>query len=513
MKKNIVIICLVGLLLALGVVAFHSRHSDNERINELEAQVKTLQQQGENSELDRSVSEQMEFIAHGQQALSEERSEEAIRQSEIAQAATLRSEAERQKAQRAQAVAETAAEEALASYQLAEQQRQRAEYAKTVADTLSYISLGRTLGSQSYSIYQTGDTELGNMLAYASYLYTHDYGGDLYSPAVFQALTQSAEGHRSWNIHNGNITCIDISPKDGRLLTLSTFGEIFCHQIKGEQIQTSRLLNEKQYWFCDVFAAQNGMVYAISKTGHLVIANSHQAHSVFVENVNKPFSLQNLNGGKSLLIVGENSVALFDIASDKVVATRSLDFHVISTGKIGKTPILFDDRGHMHLVKTLDDMTNEKIPVAGKVTAYARSSKDHFTAYGMADGTIWLIDGNGKAYKLIEHLSRVTMMKFIGKRLYSSSYDGKLLFWPIESNSQFKAVTLYQSAHWLTGFTFSNEMDYILTSEYNGTVTQYLISLPKIAQRLRQNVKRNFTREEWNYYVGKGIPYRKLKNE
>ena len=141
MKKNIVIICLVGLLLALGVVTFHSRHSDNERINELKAQVKTLQQQGENSELDRSVSEQMEFIAHGQQALSEERSEEAIRQSEIAQAATLRSEAERQKAQRAQAVAETAAEEALASYQLAEQQRQRAEYAKTVADKVYHPSI------------------------------------------------------------------------------------------------------------------------------------------------------------------------------------------------------------------------------------------------------------------------------------------------------------------------------------------------------------------------------------
>ena len=194
MKKNIIIGCLVGLLLALGVAFFHSRHGDNERINELEAQVVALQRQGENSELDRSVSEQMEFIAHGQQALSEERSQEAIRQSEIAQAATLRSEAERQNALKAQAVAETSAEEALASYQMAEQLRQKAEYAKMVADTLSYISLGRTLGSQSYSIYQTGDTELGNMLAYASYLYTYDYGGDLYSPAVFQALTQSVAG-------------------------------------------------------------------------------------------------------------------------------------------------------------------------------------------------------------------------------------------------------------------------------------------------------------------------------
>ena len=54
-------------------------------------------------------------------------------------------------------------------------------------------------------------------------------------------------------------------------------------------------------------------------------------------------------------------------------------------------------------------------------------------------------------------------------------------------------------------------MNYIWTGEYNGTVTEYLISLPMIAQRLRQNVKRNFTQEEWDYYVGKGIPIRKLK--
>ena len=99
----------------------------------------------------------------------------------------------------------------------------------------------------------------------------------------------------------------------------------------------------------------------------------------------------------------------------------------------------------------------------------------------MADGTIWLTDGSGKTYQLVEHLSRVTKLEFIGRRLYSSSYDGKMLFWSIESNSQINAVTLYQSAHWLNDFTFSSNKDYIMMGEHNGTVTQSLISLPKIA--------------------------------
>ena len=512
MKKNIIIGCLGGLLLALGLSAVYTRHQDKARIHELEAKVVVLQKQGETSELDRSVSEQMEDIAHGQQALSEERSREAIRQSEIAQAATLRSEAERRNALKAQAAAETSAAEALASYQMAERQRQKAEYARSVADTLNFISLGRTLGSQSYSIYQTGNTEVGNMLAYASYLYTHDYGGDLYAPAVFQALIQSAGGRHSWNIHNGSISRLAISPRDGRLLTVSTFGEIFSHQIHGSQMQTTRLMSDKHFWFSDLYVAPDGKVYAISYTGQLVISDGQQTRVMVVENISKPFSLQNLNDGKSLLVVGENGVALFDMTTEKIIATRRLDFQVTCTGRRDNKPLLFDHRGQMHLVNSLDKMTSEKVPVKGKVTAFASNRKEHLTAYGMADGTIWLTDGSGKIHQLVEHLSHVTKLMFNGKRLYSSSYDGKLLFWPIESNSQINAVTLYQSANWLNDFTFSNNEDYILVGEHNGSVTQCLISLSKIAERIRQNLKRNFTQEEWNYYVGKGIPYRKVKD-
>jgi hypothetical protein len=170
-KKSVIIEC-IGAVLLLGIasVLYYMHRGDGERINELETELRALREREKQSEIDRDVSEQMEEIAYGQQTLSEERSREAIRQSEIAQAATLRSEAERRIALQAQAAAEISAGEAKASYRMAEQRRLEAEHAKMVADTLNYISLGRTLGSQSYAIYRSGDTELGNMLAYASYL-------------------------------------------------------------------------------------------------------------------------------------------------------------------------------------------------------------------------------------------------------------------------------------------------------------------------------------------------------
>ena len=516
-RKDVIIGCMGVLLLSSVSAGLYVHHVDDERISELEAQLDVLHEQEKQSVVDRRVSKQMEEIAFGQQTLSEERSREAIRQSEIAQEMTLRSETERKRAIEAQGIAEDAAQEAMTAYQMAEHQRveadnqrRQAEHSKQVTDTLNYISLGRTLGSQSYAIYQSGDKEVGNMLAYASYLYTSDYNGDLFYPSVFQAFTQSAGGRRTWNIHTGSISRIDLLPTDGSMLTVSTYGELFAHRMQGSQMQTSRLINDKSYRFRDMFAAPNGKVYVVSHTGHLVVVNGNQTHVIYLENIARPFSLQNMDNGRQLLIIGENSVALLDTATDKIIGTHRLAFRVTNTGRRDYKPLLFDNRGYMHLVNSLDDITNEKVPVSGQVTSFASSKNEHLTAYGMADGTIWMIDGKKKTHKLVGHLSQITKMKFNGKRLYSSSYDGKLLFW-MTSDTQIKPITLFQSVSWLNDFTFNKNKDYIWTGEHNGTVTEYLVAMPKIAERLRQNVKRNFTTEEWNYYVGKGIPYRKIK--
>ena len=516
-KKDVIIACMGVLLLSLVAAGLYVRHGDGVRISELESELGLLREQEKQSVVDRRVSKQMEEIAFGQQALSEERSQEAIRQSEIAQEMTIRSEQERERAIKAQAIAEESAQEAMNAYQMAEHQRleaddqrRQAEHAKLVADTLNYLSLGRTLGSQSYAIYQSGDKELGNMLAYTSYLYTRNYGGDLFVSAVFQSLIQSAGGRSNWSVHNGSITCTEISPKDNHLLTASTYGEVFCHRMVGSQLQTTRLISDKNYCFRDGYCAKNGKDYAISHTGHLVIVDGKQTRVVELANIDRPFRLQYMNDGRQLLIIGENSIGLFNLATDELIGTRRLNYRVVSTGRSNYKPLLFDNRGGKHLVTSLDQISNEKVPVAGQVTAYADSKNEQIAAYGMSDGTIWFIDKAGKPNKLAGHLSQVTKLKFDGRRLYSSSYDGKLLFWKTD-DTQIKPITLFQSGSWLTDFVFTNDKNYIWTGEQNGTITEYLISLSMIAKRLRQNVKRNFTPEEWNYYVGKGIPYLKIK--
>ncbi len=507
------------LLLATLATGLYVHRVDSETISELKAQISTLEEQEKLSAVDRRVSKQMEEIAYGQQILSEERSREAIRQSEIAQKMTLRSEVERKKALDAQALAEFSAQEAMESYQMAERQRKeaeimrrQAEYAKQVADTLNYISLGRTLGGLSYSIYQTGDTELGNMLAYASYLYTNDYDGDLYSTSIFPALTQSAGGRQNWGVHNGSIATIDFFPNEDRLISVSTYGEFFLHEFKDGQLISRHLMKDNTYCFRDAYASETGKCYAVSHTGHLVTASPNSVEVINLENLVRPFGLEPMNDATQLLIIGENGYALLDIATDKIVGRKLVDFKINSESRRDNCPILFDDKGRMHLVKSLDDITDERVPVPGVVTSYASSKNEHLSAYGMSDGTIWLIDKNGGQRKLMGHLSEVTRLKLNGKRLYSSAYDGKLLFWKTDENL-INPITLYQANSWLTYFTFDPKKNFIWTGESNGTVTEHLMSLSLIGQRLKNNVNRNFTQAEWDYYVGKGIPYREMSNE
>ena len=370
----------------------------------------------------------------------------------------------------------------------ANEQRRQAVHAKQVADTLNYISLGRTLGSQSFSIYRTGDTEIGNMLAYASYMFTRDYGGDLYASAVFQALIQSAGGRKRWSIHNGSVTDMDFFPGTSRMLTVSTYGEIMQHEMRNG----------------------HGTGYALSHTGHLLIVTPERTETIRLENLTKPFRMEYMPGERQLLVIGERHLAVVDLTTHKVTATKQLGFNIISASRRDSRPLLFDNKGRMHLVNSIDDIRDEKVPVRGTVTAYIYNKVEGLTAYGTMDGTIYIIDKARQVHRLVGHLSQVTRLEIIGRRLYSSSYDGKLLFWMTGEN-QVKPITLLQAGSWITGFTQDEKKDYIWTGESNGTISQYLISLPLIAQRLKQNVKRNFTRDEWNYYVGKGIPYRELR--
>ena len=231
MKKNTIISACVALLLAgTAATGFYGWMKERGKVEDLQAQIEEMKRQEMRSAVARSVSAQMEEIANEQREISDEKREEALMQTRVANEMRQRSEIERMnaiEAERNAVASEKRAREAsaIADSQrvMAEHQRVQAEFSKRKADTLSYIALGRSLGSISTIQAQAGNDEVANMLCYASYLYTSRYGGDIYYPAIFQSLMRSSKSIMPWTEHQGAVMNLEYMPgSDNRLLFVSS---------------------------------------------------------------------------------------------------------------------------------------------------------------------------------------------------------------------------------------------------------------------------------------------------
>ena len=514
-RKNIIIGILSVLLVIASVCAWVGWKSDASRVEELEAQLDTLQRQEKRSAVLRSVSAQLEKIAYQQKTISDEQRLEAIEQTKYANEMRERSEIERQNAIIAQNNAVESEHKALEAFDIAEKQRElaehqriQAEFSKRIADTLSYIALGRSLGSLSITQYQTGNHELANMLSYAACLYTERYNGDLHYPAVFSSLMQTSQSKNIWSEHHGAVTCLEfIQGIENMMVTASDFGEIMIHQKSGDKMRSNLIFNDKQFDFRFLIVTQLGDILAISRTGHLVIFKNLKVKAIMpLEMVNHPNRIDMMNDGEFYLISGENSLALLDGKTYKVISFRNLDFKITAASRVDYKPLLFDDKGRMHVVETIDKFYTKKIPVQGKVTSYASSKSSKLQAYGMNDGTIFLIDKNGKITRLQGHRSRISKMKINKTDLYSSSYDGKLNLW-VATNEKIEPMTLFSTGSWIYTFTFDNSKNSVWTGDQRGNITEAIISVPLMKEKLQKKIKRNFTTDEWNYFIGQNVPY------
>ena len=517
MKKQYYIGYAAGLLLAgttaVGQIGWWSEH---QKVEDLQQQLTALQKQEMRSAIDRSVSTQMEEIANEQREISDEKREEALQQTRIANEMRLRSEMERQNALIAERNAVASEKKALeasevadAQRQMAEHQRIQAEFSKRTADTLSYINLGRSLGSISTIQYQAGNSEIADLLSYASYLYTHRYKGDIYYPAVLQSLMRSSQSVNVWSEHAGAITNIEYMPnEDNRLVSVSNYGEILLNERRGNQLKTTALYNNPDYDFRDVIIIKNsGNIYAVSRTGHLVVIaqNSKAPVVIPLENIVHPMRVHDINEN-NLLIIGESSIGVLDMKRNIITSVKQLPFKVTMGSRKNGLPLLFDNQGRMHLVSGFDNITTERVPVEGKVTAFCESKNTGMEAYGMIDGTIWLKDKNGKMQKLIGHLSRISKMKMNGRRLYSSSYDGSVNLW-ICDNDKIEPMPLLQTDNWIMHFQLDSTKETFWMCDAKGNLTAVNISINKMVEAMKKQLKRNLTTEEWNYYIGQNVPY------
>ena len=171
-------------------------------------------------------------------------------------------------------------------------------------------------------------------------------------------------------------------------------------------------------------------------------------------------------------------------------------------------PILFDNQGKMHTVRSATKIETKAVPYKGQVTAFASSKGSNIVAYGMKDGSIWIENGKN-SIQLIGHRSRISKIKINKWRLYSSSFDGTVNLW-MADKGRVEPISLFSTHGWILDFTFDKQKNTIWTVDNRGGVTQAFISVPIMVSRLKNKLKRDFTHDEWNYFIGSNVPYESI---
>lgn len=513
MKKILRLISLAIVALALFAIGYtawemHERYSKEQvKVWELESQLAKLSVQEKQSAVMQSVNAQMEEIANQQRIISDEQREEAEQQSRIANEMRLHAEKERQNAQEAERRALEASEVAQGQRVIAEKERFQAEHSKRVADTLSYIAMARSIGNVAITQQRTGNKQLAALLAYASYTFTHRYHGDVYHPSVYEAMTLTSGSQRRWSIANGSIMKTLIIPGSTSFMSISTYGEIMRHTKVNDNLKTSTVYSNKDLDFRDIYINKERTFYAVSHTGQLVVSKENgKVHVVNIDGAIHPFRIFTIKEDE-LIVTAEQSVHIIDARTLRPIRTLPLGFKTSIAGWKNGQIVLFDRSGNMYLLnKDISKAVKQPLPFKGRVMSYNYNSQTKQQAFGMYDGTIYYFEPSGKMHKLVGHNSRVSRINYDRTRLYSSSYDGTVKFWNI-SSEKIEPINIINSRQWIISLSFDLTKKFVWTGDQNGNLTETMIDVAEMAKRVKANLKRNLTHEEWNYYIGKNIPY------
>jgi len=511
-NKVILVIAAVCILMLAAVViqGYKAKDMLAQQNQELQEQLDLLTKEEKRSAVMQRVNAQLEEIADEERRISDEQRDAAKQQMKVAEEMRRKAEEERQNALVAEQRALESSNIAQSQRKIAEQQRSEAELSKRVADTLTYISLGRTLGQTAITQYNAGNHELADLLAYTACQFTDQYRGDIYAHTVYQALAMTSQNKKVWNKHKGSITDIAFSDeKSGYMITCSTYGEIMKHtNYSTGNLKSEMLVSNPRFDFRDCYIVRNtNTIYALSRSGHLVIIDSN--NKVQVIEVNIPKLKEMDEADNEFILFGESGIALFDTEKRVIVQEKALPFQTEFISRYQNRPVVFDRQGRMHIIKSFTNIETVKVPFKGQVTAFAESKNEHIQAYGMNDGTINIINGKGEKIRLVGHLSRISKLKVNGHRLYSSSFDGTLNLW-LTNSAKIEPMTLFTTRGWIINFTFDLKKTNVWSGDQNGNLTQALISVPLMEERLQKKLKRNLTREEWNYYIGRNVPYEEI---
>ena len=75
------------------------------------------------------------------------------------------------------------------------------------------------------------------------------------------------------------------------------------------------------------------------------------------------------------------------------------------------------------------------------------------------------------------------------------------------NTAKVEPMNILKTGNWITCFTFDTPKHNIWCGDQKGNLTEEFIAVNLMVERIKGKLKRNLTREEWDHYIGRNVPY------
>ena len=432
-----------------------------------------------------------------------------------------------QKADSSERARQLAQEEKLLAERNAERARQgmtEAEKQKEMEFRRRMLSIAQTMAVKSQDI---SNKDLKALLAYQAFNFNRQYTGQENNPDIYAGLLAAltmfnGQDFNMLQAHNESVRSVCFVGKTNTFYSSGFDGKILLWDLDGNTKQYRTLIDNN-------FSNNN---LAISGNGRwLACATTSTGIQLF--NLNQPNSQPRLLEGQSgniesLVFSGDNN-GLYSAANNTVNNTGSVMYwdlinntrdqfvsydariRSINISPNGRYIIAGTDNG---LVRWNTGNGEQKIIYSSGrnyIYAAAYNNKGTLIVCGDMKGTIYIF--NAGTARLLQsfaaHTARVTDLKFSpdDTQLASCSYDSKIKIWNTR-DFNLRPVEIIIPETLGLSIAFSSDGKAVISAQ-NSKIYIWPSKSEYMADQICRKVSRNFTRSEWETYVGYDIDYEK----
>jgi hypothetical protein len=467
-----------------------------------------------------------------QRKIAVEKTSEAIKQSKIAEqqkeiALTNLQEASKQRniAEKKSIEANDERLKAIKSEEEAVKQKNAAEIAREEAYNRRMRSVAQSMAIKSTQI--DNDKDLKALLAYQAYSFNKKYSGiehdpDIYSGLYSAMITQNGQTYNIYKGHTDAVNSLVFSPSVNVFYSSGSDGKVFRWDCS-DSLKKPELIIKNIYVNKVIDISPNAKWLAVGTLGAglgILDLQDKGSEPRYFPNLGKKIeSLAFTRDGNAIIACSGNNLLEFNISSGAGIVTGSTDTTIlcISVSPDGKYVAASTRNGKVVLWKRANGFSPEVLldDPKNQVTSVAFDNSGNFLAIGDFSG--YLKSWDMKEKKIISsvrgHTARITNIKYSpdNKLIATSSYDNSILLWD-NSNLNAQPVKLKEHDSWVFALAFNSSGDKIVTgSSKEYRLILWPIKTNDMASMVVKNIGRNFSKDEWNTYVGSDINYEKIK--